>query len=539
MKTFKGTNASPGWSSSKAFLLNNEINFNNTAKLNIMRGLEILTNKYESLISELKSSNRELEAEIILGYKLILNDPEILTEIEDLETKDIKTIHSIFLNAAEQMNLLENEYFKQRSEDILSVGKELILTMQEAHQDKVKDEEVIIIAKDLTPTDTSSLNLKNVKGFIVEKAGPTSHTVIIAKNLGIPCVIGLKLENFEGHNDSMIVIDGSSGNVYVEPTNEILDQVRNYQLLNLDVASNYTQDNIIKLGIEFRANIGSEEELEIFNDKIINSVGLFRSEFIYINSDRPPTLEEQIGINNKIDSKFSGAVVFRTLDIGGDKQVPYLNLPEEENPFLGVRGIRLSLVDEKIFREQIVSILSSKLLPKVKIMFPMVALLEDFLKAKDIVVKEAQNLGVEVPKLGVMIETPAAAIGAESFIGHVDFFSIGTNDLVQYTLAADRGLSSLADYQDSLHPSVLYLINKVIEVGKLHNIEVSVCGDMASDIEGAKILYGLGLRIFSLAPSQAPLILDSILKFIDSGRKLDKNEILVQKNSQNVRKLIE
>ena len=219
MKTFKGTNASPGWSSSKAFLLNTEINFNNTAKLNIMRGLEILTNKYESLISELKSSNRELEAEIILGYKLILNDPEILTEIEDLETKDIKTIHSIFLNAAEQMNLLENEYFKQRSEDILSVGKELILTMQEAHQDKVKDEEVIIIAKDLTPTDTSSLNLKNVKGFIVEKAGPTSHTVIIAKNLGIPCVIGLKLENFEGHNDSMIVIDGSSGNVYVEPTN--------------------------------------------------------------------------------------------------------------------------------------------------------------------------------------------------------------------------------------------------------------------------------------------------------------------------------
>jgi len=305
------------------------------------------------------------------------------------------------------------------------------------------------------------------------------------------------------------------------------------------VASNYTQDNIIKLGIEFRANIGSEEELEIFNDKIINSVWLFRSEFIYINSDRPPTLEEQIGINNKIDSKFSGAVVFRTLDIGGDKQVPYLNLPEEENPFLGVRGIRLSLVDEKIFREQIVSILSSKLLPKVKIMFPMVALLEDFLKAKDIVVNEAQNLGVEVPKLGVMIETPAAAIGAESFIGHVDFFSIGTNDLVQYTLAADRGLSSLADYQDSLHPSVLYLINKVIEVGKLHNIEVSVCGDMASDIEGAKILYSLGLRIFSLAPSQAPLILDSILKFIDSGRKLDKNEILVQKNSQNVRKLIE
>jgi phosphoenolpyruvate-protein kinase (PTS system EI component) len=230
--------------------------------------------------------------------------------------------------------------------------------------------------------------------------------------------------------------------------------------------------------------------------------------------------------------------VFRTLDIGGDKKVPYLNLPEEENPFLGIRGIRLSLLNNEIFREQIISILSSELLPKVKIMFPMVSLLDDFNKAKTIVVEEANKLGVEVPKLGVMIETPSAAISAKTYINDVDFFSIGTNDLIQYTLAADRGLASLASYHDCLHPSVLHLINNVIEVGKEYGIEVSVCGDMASDIEGAKILYALGLRIFSLAPSQAPLILSSILNSHEKITNLETKEILSQKNSQNVRSLI-
>jgi len=205
---------------------------------------------------------------------------------------------------------------------------------------------------------------------------------------------------------------------------------------------------------------------------------------------------------------------------------------------LGIRGIRFSFTDEKLFREQIISILSSELVSKVKIMFPMVALLEDFTKAKEIVVEEAQKLDVELPKLGVMIETPSAAIAAEAFVADVDFFSIGTNDLTQYTLAADRGLSTLSRYHDNLHPSVLYLINNVIETGRKYDIEVSVCGDMASDIDGAKVLYALGLRIFSLAPSQAPLILNSIFTSHKKLMHLKKDEILNQKNSQSVRNII-
>jgi phosphotransferase system enzyme I (PtsI) len=538
MKTYKGKNASPGWSFSKAQFLRNEINFDLPVKFDFQMGLETQNTKYDLLLHKLQSDNRDTEAEIIDAYKLILNDPEILNKCHEQDPRDSRNIYSVFSDAARQLEALDDDYFKQRSEDILSIGKELILTMQGAQSNNIDDEDVIIIAKDLTPNDTSVLNLKKVKGFIVENAGPTSHTVIVAKNLGIPCVIGIEIETLEYIENASIVINGSSGEIYTDPTEEIIEKVKEFQNHKLDVFNNYTGENMSKLGIEFRANIGNEEELELFNDKLINSIGLFRSEFVYIDSDSPPTLDKQISINNKLSRKFSNTVVFRTLDIGGDKKVPYLNLPEEENPFLGIRGIRLSLLNNEIFREQIISILSSELLPKVKIMFPMVSLLDDFNKAKTIVVEEANKLGVEVPKLGVMIETPSAAISAKTYINDVDFFSIGTNDLIQYTLAADRGLASLASYHDCLHPSVLHLINNVIEVGKEYGIEVSVCGDMASDIEGAKILYALGLRIFSLAPSQAPLILSSILNSHEKITNLETKEILSQKNSQNVRSLI-
>ena len=538
MKTYKGKNASPGWSFSKAQFLRNEINFDLPVKFDFQMGLETQNTKYDLLLHKLQSDNRDTEAEIIDAYKLILNDPEILNKCHELDPRDSRNIYSVFSDAAGQLEALDDDYFKQRSEDVLSIGKELILTMQGAQSNNIDDEDVIIIAKDLTPNDTSVLNLKKVKGFIVENAGPTSHTVIVAKNLGIPCVIGIEIETLKYIENASIVINGSSGEIYTDPTDEIIEKVQEFQNYKLDVVNNYTEENMSKLGIEFRANIGNEEELELFNDKLINSIGLFRSEFVYIDSDSPPTLDKQISINNKLSRKFSNTVVFRTLDIGGDKKVPYLNLPEEENPFLGIRGIRLSLLNNEIFREQIISILSSELLPKVKIMFPMVSLLDDFNKAKTIVVEEANKLGVEVPKLGVMIETPSAAISAKTYINDVDFFSIGTNDLIQYTLAADRGLASLASYHDCLHPSVLHLINNVIEVGKEYGIEVSVCGDMASDIEGAKILYALGLRIFSLAPSQAPLILSSILNSHEKITNLETKEILSQKNSQNVRSLI-
>jgi phosphotransferase system enzyme I (PtsI) len=213
-------------------------------------------------------------------------------------------------------------------------------------------------------------------------------------------------------------------------------------------------------------------------------------------------------------------------------------LPKEENPFLGVRGIRYSLEEEKLFREQIISILTSKLIDKVKIMFPMVAVLDDFIKAKNIVAEESEKLKIKSPALGIMVETPSAALNAELFVGHVNFFSIGTNDLIQYTYAADRGLASLNKYQDPLDTGVLKLINNVIEVGVQHNIEVSVCGDMASDKDAAVILYLLGLRVFSIAPSQGPNIINSLVYAKNNLSHVTKEEILSSLDSHNLRNLI-
>ena len=208
-----------------------------------------------------------------------------------------------------------------------------------------------------------------------------------------------------------------------------------------------------KLGVELRANIGSTDEIKSFKDSLIKSIGLFRSEFLYIEESSEPELDSLINSNNLLNEKFEETIVYRTLDIGGDKQVDYLNLPQEENPFLGVRGVRLTLENSQLFETQISSILNSNISGKVKIMFPMVATLEDFQEAKEVVVSVAEKLGAEIPKIGIMVETPSVAISPEIYIDEVDFFSIGTNDLLQYSFAADRGITSLNKYHDALNPS--------------------------------------------------------------------------------------
>ena len=230
---------------------------------------------------------------------------------------------------------------------------------------------MIIFAFDLTPNDTSSLDLTKVKGFVVTNSGPTSHAVIVAKNLGIPCVINFDISILDLSAEEQIVIDGDSGEIFINPDNKILNRVEESMDRSDKLKEFYNQESIDNLNLTLRANIGSNDEIQAFNDQLIKSVGLFRSEFIYIDKTTKPSLEDQIKINDELDSKFSETIVFRTLDIGGDKQVPYLKLPKEENPFLGVRGIRYSLEEEALLREQIVSILTSKLNNKVKIMFPL------------------------------------------------------------------------------------------------------------------------------------------------------------------------
>ena len=538
MRVLQGKGVSPGVNIGKPVNIERSLDFSIPAKISLDEGLKKLTSRYQSIVEKYNKLSREVEAEVIEAYILILNDPELISSLSDLSNSQLEEIYNIFLEQSEVFKQMDDEYFRQRSEDIEAIGKELIFTIQDISLEIDMETQQIIFANELTPNETSSMNLNQVMGFVVKEGGPTSHAVIVAKNYGIPCILNISVKDFDIENTKEVIINGTTGELTINPDKSSLKVVEDYQQTIISYEENYKKESLEKLGIELRANIGSTDEIKNFKDPLIKSVGLFRSEFLYIEETQEPKLSDLVKANNLLNDKFEKTIVYRTLDIGGDKQVDYLNLPKEENPFLGVRGVRLTLENRALFESQISSILESNIKEKVKIMFPMIATLEDFLEAKEVVVTVAKKIGAEVPIMGIMVETPSVAIAPEIFIEDVDFFSIGTNDLLQYSFAADRGITSLDKYHDALHPSFLKLLHNIIKTANENNIEVSVCGDMASDSDGAFILYLLGLRIFSLAPSQAPIIVSSLLKANDVIKNLDIDEILSQKNSQSVRNFI-
>lgn len=538
MRVLQGTGVSPGVNVGKPINIERELDFSIEAVISLDEGVKELTAKYKRIIEKYNSSSREIEAEVLEAYILILNDPELIDSLSEFNEANLKQIYDLFLQQSEVFKQMDDEYFQQRSEDIEAIGKELIFTLQDISIQFDADVPQVIFANELTPNETSSMNLNLVQGFVVKEGGPTSHAVIVAKNYGIPCILGISIADFDIDNAVEVIINGSTGELTINPDESSLKIVEEYKATTTKQLENYTEENLNKLGVELRANIGSTDEIRSFEDSLIKSIGLFRSEFLYIEESTEPELDSLINSNNLLNEKFEETIVYRTLDIGGDKQVDYLNLPQEENPFLGVRGVRLTLENRQLFETQISSILNSNICEKVKIMFPMVATLEDFQEAKEVVVSVADKLDAKIPKIGIMVETPSVAISPEIYIDEVDFFSIGTNDLLQYSFAADRGITSLKKYHDALNPSFLKLLHNIINTASQNDIEVSVCGDMASDTEGAYMLYLLGLRIFSLAPSQAPSIVSSLLNAQEALKNIDIEEILSQKNSQSVRKFI-
>ncbi|MDC3314723.1 phosphoenolpyruvate--protein phosphotransferase, partial [Acidimicrobiia bacterium] len=475
------------------------------------------------------------EAEVLDAYILILKDPEITGQITAENQSSVKEIYNIFDSSSNILASMEDEYFKQRAEDIISVGKHLINTMQEKEIKVELKENSVLVADDLTPADTSSMNMANVTGIILKDGGPTSHAVIVAKNLGIPCVIGVGESIEEIKNDDLIALNGATGKLNINPDKDVIESLNETKKREEEVKNSFTLSEYKNQDFEFLINVGSGEEIESFSHAFLNSIGLFRSEFIYLDRSSIPTIDEQRDILEKIQDKFSGTITYRTLDIGGDKQVDYLSLPVEENPFLGVRGIRLSLQIEELYRSQIESILTSRDAHRVKIMFPMISTIEDFLKSKIIIEEIAENLGKKMPEVGIMIETPSSTILVEDFAQHVDFFSIGTNDLTQYIMAADRGNPNLIEYQDSLHPAILRVLENVFSVSKEQSKEVSVCGEMASDPISAVALYVLGLRKFSMSSSAAPFVFEKLIKLKSMNTEDLKSEILKSTNSQEVR----
>ena len=539
MTSVKGLGASLGVAIGSSFVYENEIDFDKEAILTHVEASKQLIEKFSSQILDFRSKERNDEADILDAYILILQDPEIVAQLNQNLDFSVEEVYSIFTSTASVFESMEDVYFKQRAEDILSVGKHLVFNMQNIEREITLNENTILIAEDLTPADTSSMDLSKVNGIILKEGGFTSHAVIVAKNLGIPCVIGVKslLDNIV--DGELMTIDGDTGNIVISPSENQISELKEKQGNITKLIDNFTKKKYEELGVEFRVNIGSLEEIISFNHPFLNSIGLFRSEFIYLDNTTIPTLEKQTRVLEQITQKFTGTIVYRTLDIGGDKQVDYLNLPSEENPFLGVRGIRLLLDDIELFDTQIKSILNSKSLGRVKIMFPMISTIEDFIKAKEFVAKIANNLNVEVPPLGIMVETPSSALIADKFSEIVDFISIGTNDLTQYIMAADRGNNNLSPYQDPLHPAVLRAISNVIDCCNANNTEVSVCGEMSSDPVSAFVLYILGLKIFSMAPSAAPFVFDALDTHSKINKQKIKDQILQKNNADEVRTIIQ
>ncbi len=535
MKSVKGNGVSIGSCIGNAFVYQNKIDLDAESKIVFEEAVQKLTSKFQLQIEDFNNNNRNEEAEVLDAYILILQDPEITGQITAENQSSVKEIYNIFESSANILASMEDEYFKQRAEDIISVGKHLVNTMQEKEIKVELNKNSVLVAEDLTPADTSSMNMANVIGIVLRDGGPTSHAVIVAKNLGIPCVIGVGESIKEINNDDLIALDGSTGKLNINPDEDVIESLNETKKREEEIRNSFTLSEYKNQDFEFLINVGSGEEIESFNHPFLNSIGLFRSEFIYLDRSSIPTIEEQRDILEKIQDKFSGAITYRTLDIGGDKQVDYLSLPVEENPFLGVRGIRLSLQIEELYRSQIESILTSRDAHRVKIMFPMISTIEDFIKSKSIIEEIAEHLGKKVPEVGIMIETPSSTILVEDFAQHVDFFSIGTNDLTQYIMAADRGNPNLIEYQDSLHPAILRVLENVFSVSKEQGIEVSVCGEMASDPISAIALYVLGLRKFSMSSAASPFVFEKLVKLKSMNTEDLKSEILKSKNSQEVR----
>jgi len=539
MKNVKGLGASLGVAIGSSFVYENEIDFDKEATLSHSEASKKLIDKFNSQINEFRSKDRNDEADILDAYILILQDPEILKELNKNLKLEISEVFDVFTTTAKTFESMEDEYFKQRAEDIVSVGKHLVFSMQNINREVAFSDNTILIAEDLTPADTSSMDLSKVNGIILKEGGLTSHAVIVAKNLGIPCVIGIKEQLDNITNGKTMSIDGSTGEIVVSPSEKQITTLEQKQNKIEEIIKNFTEKKYKNLGVEFRVNIGSLEEINAFNHPFLNSIGLFRSEFIYLDNSTNPTLEQQSSVLKQITQKFNGTIVYRTLDIGGDKQVGYLNLPKEENPFLGVRGIRLSLRNLDLFESQVKSILTSESLERIKIMFPMISTVEDFKEAKAFVTKIAKELNVETPPIGIMVETPASAFIADKFSEIVDFISIGTNDLTQYIMAADRGNSNLGHYQEPLHPAVLRAISNVIDCSYKNNIEVSVCGEMSSDPVAAFALFVLGLKTFSMAPSAAPFVFDVLNTNSNINKTIVKKTILSQNNADEIRSTIQ
>ncbi len=531
MQKLKGIPASPGIALGPVYLfkdmqldVSERVTQDSQVELaRLETALNSAKGQIEALRVEAQQTVGEEEAAIFEAHGLFLEDPELLksvrSAIENKRNNCEFAWNAAIESYARQLESLEDEYFRARAADLRDVGNRvlrLLLGIEEVDLSGL-NEPSIVVAKDLTPSDTVRMDKSMVKGFCTAEGGPTSHTAIIAKALGLPAVVGVGVDLLSIENNSVLLIDGERGLVISDPDEETQQEMQlRFEELEAQAAidlSGAKDPAVTKDGfqVEVVANIGRPEETAPSLEFGAEGIGLLRTEFLYLDKETAPDEEEQTRAYREILSVMGDRpVVVRTLDVGGDKPLPYLDLGEESNPFLGWRAIRMCLVEEDFFKIQLRALLRAGFGHDLRIMFPMIATLAELEKAKSLLQeaqKEVLRAGEKVAselQVGIMVEVPSVAIMADKFAAHVDFFSIGTNDLTQYTMAAERTNEKVAYLGDALHPAIIRQIKMVIDAAHAEGIWVGLCGELAGDPQAIPILLGLGLDEFSMAPALIP-----------------------------------
>ena len=481
----------------------------------------------------------EEAAAVFDAHLMVLADPEMTGQIkETIRAKQVNAeaalteVTNMFIAIFEGMD--DNPYMQERAADIRDVTKRVLANLlgKKLPNPATIDEESIIVAHDLTPSDTAQLNKKFVKAFVTDIGGRTSHSAIMARTLEIPAVLGTNNITELVKDGDILAVSGITGEVVINPTEE---QIAEFKAAGEDYAKQKAEWAQLKDAptvtadgkhFELAANIGTPKDVEGVNDNGAEAVGLYRTEFLYMDSQDFPTEEDQYEAYKAVLEGMNGKpVVVRTMDIGGDKELPYFDLPKEMNPFLGYRALRISISEtgNQMFRTQLRALLRASVHGKLRIMFPMVALLNEFRTAKGILEEEKAKLvaeGVAVAddiEVGIMIEIPAAAMLADQFAKEVDFFSIGTNDLIQYTMAADRMNEQVSYLYQPYNPSILRLINNVIKAAHAEGKWAGMCGEMAGDQTAVPLLVGMGLDEFSMSATSI-LRTRSLMKKLDTAK---------------------
>ncbi|CNB18000.1 phosphoenolpyruvate-protein phosphotransferase PtsI [Yersinia similis] len=467
----------------------------------------------------------EEKAAIFEGHIMLLEDEELEQEIialiKDEHASADAAAYSVIEGQAKALEELDDEYLKERAADVRDIGKRLlknILGLNIVDLSAIQDE-VILVATDLTPSETAQLNLDKVLGFITDIGGRTSHTSIMARSLELPAIVGTSNVTKQVKNDDYLILDAVNNKVYLNPTADVIEQlkaVKNQYITEKNELAKLKDLPAITLDghqVEVVANIGTVRDIAGAERNGAEGVGLYRTEFLFMDRDSLPTEEEQFQAYKAVaEAMGSQAVIVRTMDIGGDKDLPYMNLPKEENPFLGWRAIRIAMDRREILHAQLRAILRASAFGKLRIMFPMIISVEEVreLKAELELLKsqlrEENKAFDETIEVGVMVETPAAAVIARHLAKEVDFFSIGTNDLTQYTLAVDRGNELISHLYNPMSPSVLGLIKQVIDASHAEGKWTGMCGELAGDERATLLLLGMGLDEFSMSAISIPRI---------------------------------